>query len=93
MREAGDVDCIVHYSIYMEFLEKTKHIRGCLEQEVGVGVNCERNAGTGIDGSILNLECVTLHSYINLLKTHQNTHLKWVNFSVWKWYFNRAFKK
>lgn len=92
VREARHVDYIVYDLIHMEFLEKAKHFSGCLEREVGVG-SSERNEGTGVDGSILNLECVILRNYIKLLKSHQNTHLNWENFSVWKWYFNKAFKK
>lgn len=85
------MEYVLYDSIYMEFLEKTKDISGFLEREVGGGVNCERDEGTGVDGRILNLECEIWHNYMHLLKTHQNTHLNWVNFSVWKWYFNKAF--
>lgn len=83
---------IVWFDVH-EFLEKTKHISGCLESEVGVEINYKWNEETlGRGGSIPKLDCVTLHNCINSLKTYQSVHLKWVNFNVWKWYFNRASK-
>lgn len=48
--------------------------------------------GSWGDGNVLKLDCGDNCVTGNLLN-HKIMHLKWVNFMVYKLYFNKAFKK